>query len=442
MRTLEPSADVERELVKWAGGGPLRLGVAALVILCLGIGGWSATASLAGAVIGSGRVKVAAERQVVEHPDGGVVAEILAVDGDAVEAGAPLLRLDDQELSAELSVVEGRLFETLARIARLEAERDGRDTLELDAALTAVVDRPEVLELIDGQRALLDARLETERRQDAQLLERQTQIGSQIDGLAAQTTAAEEERRLLELELDAQRRLLERNLIEQSRVYAVERALAEVEGRIGALGSDAAIARGRISELETERLRLGAERRERAIAELREARAESVELAERRRSLLARLSRLVVTSPRDGVVTESAVFALNSVVRAAEPILFVVPSDSALVVEARVPDVSVDQLFVGQPARVLLPALNARTTPELSGVVTRISADAVLDERTGEAFYEVEIALSDAELARLGEARLTPGMPVDVFLATGERTALSYLLRPFTDYFDRAFRED
>lgn len=435
--------DQEAELARWRGRGHARVGLIGLAVLVVGLGGWSATAMIAGAVIASGRVKVDAERQVVQHPDGGVVAEILAWDGDRVRAGEPLIRLDDAELSAELALIESRYFETLARVSRLRAERDGAADLTLGPVLAAAsAQSASVAELADGQRGLLAAQLETEARQIAQLAERQTQIRSEIEGIEAQRAAAEKERGLLLQELEAQRRLLARNLIERSRVLAGERALSAIDGRIGELTARVAVARGRIAELEIEQLRLVSERREGAIAQLRDALTEAAELAERRGAVKTRLGRLAVTSPRAGVVTESTVFALRAVVRPAEPILYVVPSDSELVIEAEVEDVSIDRLFLGQVGRVRMPAFNARTTPELNGAVTQISADAVEDERTGQVHYVVEIALSDAELSRLGDLQLTPGMPVDVFFATEERTALSYLIKPFTDYFVKAMREE
>ncbi|MEM9725620.1 MAG: HlyD family type I secretion periplasmic adaptor subunit [Pseudomonadota bacterium] len=436
--------DPEQEAKRWRGGGHMATGVLAVGVLVFGLGAWSASAMIAGAVVANGRVKVDAERQVVQHPEGGVVAEILARDGDEVSAGAVLLRLDQAELAAELAVTESRYLETLALVARLTAERDGAARLALSPTLTAAVDEaPAALGVVlEGQQKLLSSRVETEARRLTQIDERQRQVRAEIAGLEAHRDAFEREREIVMAELTAQRALLRRRLIEQPRVRAEERSLAEIDGRIGEISASIAQARGRIAEFEIERENLRAGRREEAIAELREAEAEADQLEERRRALRTRLSRLEIRSPRDGVITESQIFALRSVVRPADPILYVVPSDSTLIVEAKVEDASIDRLFPNQIARVRFPSFNARTTPELDGRVTRISADTVEDERTGVSYYEVEIALPEAELARLNGQRLTPGMPAEVFVATGEQLALSYLVRPFTDYFTKAFREE
>ncbi|MEL6980175.1 MAG: HlyD family type I secretion periplasmic adaptor subunit [Pseudomonadota bacterium] len=439
-----PSYDPEVEVKRWRGGAHTMVGLTALAALVFGLGAWSASAMIAGAVVANARVKVDAERQVVQHPEGGVVTEILVRDGDAVRAGDVLLRLDDSEIAADLAVTESRHLETLALIARLTAERDGGAELRLSPPLEEAVARGagEVSLVIAGQQTLLSSRVETETRRLSQIAERQQQVRSEIDALEAHRAAFERERELVLEELAAQKKLLRQRLIEQPRVRAQERTLAEIDGRIGEISARIAQARGRIAEFGIEMENLKAGRREEAIAELRTAEADSDQLEERLRALRTRLARLEVRSPRDGVVTESQIFALRAVLRPADPVLYVVPSDSKLIVEARIEDAAIDRLYPGQSARVRFPSFNARTTPELDGEVTRISADTVEDERTGASFYEVEIALPDTEIARLNGQRLTPGMPAEVFVATDERLAISYLTRPFTDYFERAFREE
>ena len=429
-------------LQPWRGGKHLTIGALALVFLIGGLGGWSAFASIAGAVIAGGSLQVAAKQQVVQHPDGGVVDRILVRDGDRVEAGQVLLRFDGALLRAELSIIENQLYGARVRIARLEAERDGRASVAFEEALHAeAAANAERRGLLEVQTRLFKARIETRDRQLAQLATRQQQSEKAIAGLEAQKAATKRQLVLIERELKDQRQLFEKGHARAVRVYELERQQAGLQGQIGELGSEIAETQGRIAEIEIEMLRLDAERREEAIAELRELGAEELDLAERQRVTTERLSRLEVRAPRAGVVLDMAVHALRAVVRPADPILYIVPSDSALLVEARVMPANVDDVYPGQPATLRFSAFNARTTPELEGVVQHVSADALEDESAGTSYYLVKLRISDAQLGKLEERVLVPGMPVDVFLRTGDRSPLSYLARPFTDYFTKAMRE-
>ena len=429
-------------LQPWRGGKHLTIGALALVFLVGGLGGWSAFASIAGAVIAGGSLQVAAKQQVVQHPDGGVVDRILVRDGDRVEAGQVLLRFDGALLRAELSIIENQLYGARVRIARLEAERDGRASVAFEEALLAeAAANAERRGLLEVQTRLFKARIETRDRQLAQLATRQQQSEKAIAGLEAQKAATKRQLVLIERELKDQRQLFEKGHARAVRVYELERQQAGLQGQIGELGSEIAETQGRIAEIEIEMLRLDAERREEAIAELRELGAEELDLAERQRVTTERLSRLEVRAPRAGVVLDMAVHALRAVVRPADPILYIVPSDSALLVEARVMPANVDDVYPGQPATLRFSAFNARTTPELEGVVQHVSADALEDESAGTSYYLVKLKISEAQLGKLEERVLVPGMPVDVFLRTGDRSPLSYLAKPFTDYFTKAMRE-
>ena len=429
-------------LQPWRGGKHLTIGALALLFLVGGLGGWSAFASIAGAVIAGGSLQVAAKQQVVQHPDGGVVDRILVRDGDRVEAGQVLLRFDGALLRAELSIIENQLYGARVRIARLEAERDGRASVAFEEALLAeAAANAERRGLLEVQTRLFKARIETRDRQLAQLATRQQQSEKAIAGLEAQKAATKRQLVLIERELKDQRQLFEKGHARAVRVYELERQQAGLRGQIGELGSEIAETQGRIAEIEIEMLRLDAERREEAIAELRELGAEELDLAERQRVTTERLSRLEVRAPRAGVVLDMAVHALRAVVRPADPILYIVPSDSALLVEARVMPANVDDVYPGQPATLRFSAFNARTTPELEGVVQHVSADALEDESAGTSYYLVKLKISEAQLGKLEERVLVPGMPVDVFLRTGDRSPLSYLAKPFTDYFTKAMRE-
>ncbi len=426
----------------WRITFPATVGFVALLILVVGIGIWSVRTQLAGAIISQGVIEVQSNRQVVEHPDGGVVGEIFVRDGDLVESGDLLLRLDDTFLASEKTVVESQLFELLSRQARLEAERDGATSEELAAKLREVQQRENIPDdLIAGQQRLFDARNETLTQQTEQLTRQKTQIENEIDGTQAQLTAAQKQVELISEELKDQESLLQRGLTQASRVSALQREEANLTGAIGRLEATIARLKGQIASTEIQILELNATRREEAITTLRDAQTRIAELAERRLSLTERLSRLDIRAPVSGTVYDSQVFALQSVIQPAEQMMYVVPQDTPLLVAAKVDAIHVDQLFRGQEVALRFPSFNQRETPELDGHVINVSADTFTDEGTGFTFYRAELVPDDGQLDRLNGQTLLPGMPVEAMIKTDERTPLSYLTKPLTDYFTRAFRE-
>ncbi len=426
----------------WRITFPATVGFVALFILVVGIGIWSVRTQLAGAIISQGVIEVQSNRQVVEHPDGGVVGEIFVRDGDMVESGDLLLRLDDTFLASEKTVVETQLFELLSRQARLEAERDGATSEELAAKLREVQQRENIAEdLIAGQQRLFDARNETLAQQTEQLTRQKTQIENEIDGTQAQLIAAQKQVELISEELKDQESLLERGLTQAGRVSALQREEADLTGAIGRLEATIARLTGQIASTEIQILELNATRREEAITTLRDAQTRIAELSERRLSLTERLSRLDIRAPVSGTVYDSQVFALQSVIQPAEQMMYVVPQDTPLLVAAKVDAIHVDQLFRGQEVALRFPSFNQRETPELDGHVINVSADTFTDEGTGFTFYRAELVPDDGQLDRLNGQTLLPGMPVEAMIKTDERTPLSYLTKPLTDYFTRAFRE-
>lgn len=422
--------------------GPVLLGLVMIGVLLGGFGLWSGLARISGAVVAAGQVEVDQKRQVVQHPDGGVVAGIFVRDGDPVRSGQPLIRLNGDMLRSELSVVEGQYFELLARRGRLEAERSGAAAPIFPLELQRVAgQRPDVATLMDGQARLFTARADTVARSLDQLGRRLDQTRSQIGGIEAQIAALGTQKHLIAQELRDQRGLLAKGLAQAGRVLALERETAALAGRLGELSALRAQAEGRLAEIELERLRLASARREEAEAALREDSDRELELAERRRILQARIAALDIRAPVGGVVHAMAVTTPGAVIRAAEPLLFVVPQDRPLVITAQIPTVHIDELHIGQPTTLRLSAVAGHNAPELSGHVARISADALMDEGTRMPFYRAEIIPAPDALSGLGDLTLVPGMPVDVFIQTGSRAPLSYLLSPFTNFFVRAFRE-
>jgi HlyD family secretion protein len=423
--------------------GPMTLGLITLVILVVGFGGWATFTNISGAIIAGGQIEVDQNRQVVQHPDGGVVAEILVSEGDVVETDQPLVRLDPTQLRSELAIIEGQLYEVMARRGRLEAERDGATAPVFDALLIeAAGHRAEVQGLMDGQSRLFAARAESIAQETQQLQKRRGQIANQVDGITAQEIALGQQLGLIEKELADQQSLLDRGLAQASRVLALQREQARLSGQMGELAAQKAQAEGRITEIDIEVIKLSTRRREEAITRLRDLQFRELELAEQRRALLEQLNRMEIRAPVGGVVYAMQVFTPRSVIRPADPVLFIVPQDRPLVIAARVDPIHIDQISVGQEVSLRFSALDQRTTPELRGRVQLISADAFTDEGQGISYYRAEITLSEGEQAKLPDGTpLIPGMPVEAFIRTADRTPIAYLVKPFSDYFAKAFRE-
>ncbi|MEL6478224.1 MAG: HlyD family type I secretion periplasmic adaptor subunit [Pseudomonadota bacterium] len=427
----------------WAARGHIRFGLICVILLAGGLGGWSATAKLAGAVIASGQIRVEAQRQVVQHPDGGVVGEIQVRNGDVVGGGEVLIRLDDTTLKSELTVLESQLFEVMARRDRLLAEQFDLPEVKFRPILFEISEeRPDIQTLIDGQRNLFDARIQSMESELAVMAERRTQLNEQIQGAEAEQTALRRQSELIEQELVGMRQLAAKGLATQDRILSLEREAARLLGQIGQILGQIGQLKGQISELKTEELRMADTRREEAITQERELGYRELELTERRIALLEQLNRLEIRAPRPGVVHDMTVFALKSVIRPAEPILYVVPSDTDMVVDARVEPLHRDQVSPAQDVVLRFSAFNTRTTPELFGRVSKVSSDTLLDEASGLTYFSAEVVLNEGEIDKLAGAELVAGMPVEVYIQTGERTPINYLMRPITDYFSRSLREE
>ncbi|MFC3612471.1 HlyD family type I secretion periplasmic adaptor subunit [Lutimaribacter marinistellae] len=427
----------------WSARKPIIIGLIGLVVLVGGFGTWAVRSSIAGAIIAGGRIEVERNRQVVQHLDGGVVDEILVDEGDEVEEGQTLIRLDANLLTSQLLIVEGQLFELMARRGRLDAERDSSETITFDAELLEQAEtRPEVADLIEGQKRLFAARQDSIGRETEQLEKRRLQIENQIEGIVAQQDSLKQQLELIREELIDQQTLLDKGLAQAGRVLALRRTEADLSGSLGELIASEAAQEGRITEIDIEILKLKTRQREEAISRLRDLRYRELELAEQRRSLQEQLSRLEIRAPVSGIVYGLQVHTPRSVIRPADPVLFVVPQDRPLVIAARVEPIHIDQIYVGQEVVLRFSALDQRQTPELFGKVTQISADAFEDEASRVSYYRAEIELGEGEQAKLPEgAVLIPGMPVEAFIRTEDQSPIYYLVKPLTDYFTKAFRE-
>ena len=427
---------------QWSANRPLFSGYITLIVLIGGFGAWSIFTTLSGAIIAPGQIEVSLNRQVVQHPDGGVVEEILVIEGERVEAGDVLLRMDGSALRSEHLIVGNQLLDLEARRARLEAQSNEAEKITFPNTLVAAAtDNTDIAEILTGQASLFTKQAEAMVQARKQRQTRIKQIESQIEGIMAQQNAITTQIGLLEPDLVVQRDLLAKGLTQAIRVSELERDIAELTGRLGDLTSGQAEAAGRITEIEIEISALISQQREKAEVELRDVAALQLELQERESALAERISRLDVRAPASGLVLGLRVTTPKSVLRPADELMFIVPQDRPLLVAARVPVTHIDEVRVGQEVRLVFSSLPSRMTPEIVGRVTLVSADALQDERTGQTFFRAEIAIDPLAIQKLADVDIVPGMPVEAFIRTVDRTPLSYLLKPFVDYFRTAFRE-
>lgn len=451
--------------------GPLRFGAAVCVGVVLGFGVWSALAMLQSAVVAPGILVTEGRTRAVQHLDGGIISVLAVRDGTSVKAGDLLVRLDATRHAAERAIVENRLYEALARQARLKAERDEALAMTRPAMLDALVavDRqwanagppgaapvpadglapPETgAEIADrvftGQERLFQARRETLKAQVARLEAGIiAQSREQIGGLEAQRAAALRQHVLIGRELEAARALSEKGLMPTTRLLALERQQAELEGAIAARIADKAAIEQGIGQLQLQILELERDTREKVLTELREADANVQEQTEERIAAIDKLTRTDIRAPVSGRVNGLAFHTIGGVIKPGDVVMEIVPDNESLIVEARADPASVDRIHAGQPARIRLAAFDQHSTPELSGTLLVVSPDRLVDPQTGAPYYALKVGIDANELARLRpEQTLVPGMPADLFVVTGARTPLSYLTKPLTDQMARAFRED
>ena len=436
------AADEAESHKVWSARRPVILGLLTIVLLVGGFGVWATMTDIDGAIVAPGVIQVAQNRQVVQHPDGGVVAEINVAEAESVTAGDLLIRLDGTQIQSELAIIEGQLFDSMARRARLEAERDDRPEPVFPADLEGLAKtRPDVADMIEGQRRLFTARLETVNAQISQLNKRTDQITAQVQGITAQTLAISDQIALVLPEVADQQKLLDKGLTQAVRLIDLKREVARLQGNKGELEGSRAQAEGRATEIELQILQLHAARREEANTQLRDMGDRTLELAGRRRVLTEKIARLDIRAPVSGVVLGLQVTTPNSVIRPAEPVLYLIPQDRPLIIVAQIPPIHVDEIHVGQSVRVIFAAFSSRTTPQLQGHLVSVSADSMSDQATKSSFYRAEIELEPGEIEKLGGQTVIPGMPVEAFISTGNRSPMVYLLKPFIDYFQMAFRE-
>jgi HlyD family secretion protein len=377
----------------------------------------------------------------VQHPTGGTVSNIFVHNGSKVRAGDELLRLDETSAHANLQVVARQLDQVRLRIARLNAERDGAAEPKWPSDIAAAVNAAERNRLLTSEQDLFVARMRARFGQQDLAKSRVEQLEKQIAGLEAQLASNRRQTDITASELKNVEKLLREKLVTIGRVTTLQREAARLDGIDGQLTSQVAETRNKVSEVRLQAIQAEENFRSEVMRDLKEAESKEGELTERRIAADDLAKRTIIRAPSSGTVQELAVHTLGGVVTPGEVMMAVVPDGDALEIDARLSPDKIDQVHAGQKAHVRLSAFNARTTPELAGVVELVSADLVHDPRGGSAYYDVRISLPADEVRRLGQLKLQPGMPAEVFLETGSRTMLSYLFKPITDQLSRMFRE-
>ena len=416
-------------------------GLFTVVVLIGGLIAWSTTARIDGAVIAPGTVVVESNRKAVQHLEGGVIGEILVREGDEVEAGQVLIRLDKTIEQSNLTVIVDQVHELKARQARLRAEIDGSDSIAFDADLMALAETSKMNAILNGQTELFEARRATREGQRSILEQRIANFQDQIKGLKEQHAARSRQIQLVRDELKGVEKLNKKGLAPLTRVLELKRQLTQIEAQRAEHTTDIARATNSIGEVKLQLIQVDRDLRETASTELRDIQARKQGLVERQVGAEARLARIEITAPQAGTVLALKAHTVGGVVQAGETIMEIVPGDDKLVLQAQVLPQDVNKVQAGQKSRIRLSAFDQQVTPEVFGTLINISADKLEDRRRSASYYVARIAIDEVELAKLGDVELVPGMPAEIFIQTGERVAISYLLKPLLGNFERAFKD-
>lgn len=439
---LHPALTPPRPTAQGSIRRHLALGLALGAVLVVGVGGWATFTQISGAVIAPGQLVVETDVKKVQHPTGGVVGELRVHDGMRVKAGDILIRLDETQTRANLDIILKALDELSARRARDEAERDGAATIAFPPELLARKDSdPSVAHLIEGETRLFRSRVAGREGQKAQLRERVQQLREEIKGLTEQVAAKAREVGFITGELQGVRELYAKNLVPLARVNALERDAARLDGERGQLLASTASARGKIAETELQILQIDGDMRTETGKDLAEIRGKWSEYVEKRVAAEDQLKRVDMRAPQSGTVHQMTVHTIGGLVTPSEPAMLIVPEADQLAVEVKIQPQDIDNVRLDQAAVLRFSAFNQRTTPEIDGVVSRVSADVTSDPKTGMSYYTARIRVPEDQKERLGTARLVPGMPVETFMQLGNRSVLSYLTKPLTDQIAKAWRE-
>lgn len=416
------------------------LGLVVVGLLFVGVGGWGATAQLSGAVVAPGRLVVDTNVKRVQHPTGGVVGEIRVRNGDRVAAGDILLTIDDGQVRAASAINTKKIVQLESEKARLLAERDGSKSMAVPAALD--LRDADTRRAFNDEQRLLEARRKSWASQKARLGERIVQIRKEVEAIVAQRTAKEKEIELIRQELKLVDDLHKRQLTNIVRLIGMKREIARFEGEKGALDAQVARAESSIAEIELQIVELDQRIYADVEKQVREINSQLAEHSERKSAIDEQVRRTEVKSPVSGIVHELAIHTVGGVVRPGETIVSIVPEREVLSVEVRIAPRDIDQVGIGQRALLRFSSLSKEQTPEIPGIVSQVGADLSREAATGREYFVARIEVDQLEVSRATTLKLSPGMPVDGFIETEKRTALSYLVKPIADHFAKAFRED
>lgn len=420
--------------------GPIIFGLAIIFLVFGGFALWASTAPLDSAVLATGVVVVESERKVVQHLEGGIVKDIFVKDGDYVEKGKLILLIDDTRAKSSLEIIKSQLYAYQALAARLIAERDNEDKISFPQELLED-NSPDVLEIINGQQQLFEARRKTLNGQFDILNQRIAQYREQIVGRKAEQVSREEQIALYVDELEGLEKLSAEGNIARNFLLEKKRQLARLKGEEGRYRADVALLEQGIGEAKLQIEQLTKSNEEEIVAQLRDAQENIADLKERLIAARDVLERTRIYATSSGIVIGLSVHTIGAVIHPGEKILEIVPQDEELIFEVKVPLTDIDDVAIGQKAVLRLLAFSFRQSLLIDGEVIFASADRMTDERTGESYYSVRIRVPPEELAKLDNVRLQPGMPVDAQIKTGKRTMLQYIITPVTDILARAFKE-
>lgn len=411
-------------------------------VLVFGVAGWAVMTQISAAVIAPGQLVVESDVKKVQHPTGGVVGQLLVREGSKVKAGDILIRLDETQTRSNLDIILKAMDEMDARRAREESERDGDRSITFPPELIArAASDPSVARLIDGETRLFTTRVTGRDGQKAQLRERIDQLRQETKGLTKQTASKDREISLITQELKGVLELFAKNLVPYARVTSLERDAARLEGERGQLYASIASAQGKMTEIELQISQVDQDMQTELGRDLAEIRGRWSEFSEKKVAALDQLKRIDMRAPQDGTVHQMTVHTVGGLVVPTEPAMLIVPAADQLVVDVRVQPQDIDNVRLEQKAFLRFPAFNMRTTPEIEGEVSRVSADVTTDPKSGMSYYTARIRILEDQKARLHGLRLVPGMPVETFMQIGERTVLSYLTKPLMDQIARTWRE-
>ena len=432
--------DIERSITR-STSRQIWLATILSVTLIGGLGAVAAYAEIGGAVLGSGTVIVQGRAKHVQHREGGVVGEILVTEGQEVQSGQLLFRLDDTTAKASLGIIDTQLEQLMAQEARLLAEQAGNEQpIQYPAELTQSTDARAAL-VMEGQQELYRSRQATREGQKAQLTEQIGQYEERVTALEAQRAAVSENVSLLNEQIADATHLHKQGLIVDSQLIAIRRENASLLGSMASLAAEIAEARQAISQAKLQFAQVDEQFYETVLVELDQKQTEIAKLKEERIAAMDRLDRLDIVAPIGGYLHHLEVHTVGGVVGPAERMVSIIPMDDELIVEARIAPNDVDQVIPDQHARLRLTGLDRRTTPELEADIMDVSADLTTDQQTGVSYYVARLRIDSEDIALVGAENLRPGMPVEVFVSTGMRSILSYLVKPISDQIQHAMRE-